>query len=135
MSRARLLSVMAMVVLACGLGGLAASPASATAIPLGNLALQLSDPDTGRVLRQATLTCVPTGGTHPDAQAACTDLINANGNINNIPPAQGVFCPAIVLPVTATAAGTWNGFRVSYGRTFVNSCYASVLTGGHVFHF
>jgi Subtilisin inhibitor-like len=135
MSRARLLSVMAAIALACGLGGLAAPPASATATSFGNLALQLSDPNTGRVLRQVTLSCLPTGGTHPDAQAACNDLINAYGNINNIPPEQGVFCPAIFLPVTATAAGTWGGLRISYGRTFSNSCFASVLTGGHVFHF
>jgi hypothetical protein len=77
-------------------------PASAT-VPLGNLFITLSDPSTGRVVGQATLTCVPTGGTHPDAQAACDDLIHANGDIANIPPARGVACPTFVLPVTAGA--------------------------------
>ena len=74
------------------------------------------------------------GGTHPDANATCNDLIAANGNIAAIPP-QLEFCPAFFDPTTVSASGSWRGFPLNYSKNFSNPCYADVSTGGHVFHF
>ena len=82
-----------------------------------------------------SLTCEPTGGTHPDAEAACTALAAVNGQISRIPPESGVVCTADYDPTTATASGYWRGLVIDYRQTFTNPCFANVETGGHVFHF
>lgn len=116
--------------------GIAASPASALAVgPVGELTLTLTYAGTGTVVSQVTLTCEPTGGTHPHAQAACDDLIPVNGQIANIPPESGVACPTYFLPVYATATGRWAGAADFYHKEFYNVCAATVETGGHVFDF
>lgn len=81
---------------------------------------------TTTVERAVTLTCNPTaGGTHPDAEAACAELERAHGR-----PALTLngdsdrACPQIYAPVVLTADGAWEGRRLSYERTFANSCVA-----------
>ncbi|MBO2463324.1 SSI family serine proteinase inhibitor [Actinomadura violacea] len=81
-----------------------------------------------------TLDCEPTGGTHPDAEAACKDLINANGDFRRIPP-EFAACPTYYLPVTASVKGTWHGVPVSTSARYTNGACAKVETGGHVFNF
>ncbi|MEU5877720.1 SSI family serine proteinase inhibitor [Spirillospora sp. NPDC047279] len=108
----------------------AAAPASAG--PNTRLTFSIA-PEIG-VPRSVTLTCQPTGGTHPDAEAACADLIKANGVIERIPPGGG-YCQPVERRVVASATGLWNGRLVSYERSFTNDCYARIATGGHVFHF
>jgi hypothetical protein len=114
--------------------GLLASPASA-ASPVGQLTLTLTSATSGGVFGQVTLTCEPTGGTHPHAQAACDDLIPVNGQISRVPPEQGVACAAYYLPVYATATGTRGGVAETYRMEFSNVCVANAETGGSVFHF
>lgn len=84
--------------------------------------------------RTVTLTCDPTGGTHPDGDAACADLTAVGGDIAALPLVPRV-CPAFVQTVTAQAQGTWLGVSKSYSKDFPNSCYANAFTGGHVFNF
>ncbi|EME52510.1 SSI family serine proteinase inhibitor [Amycolatopsis decaplanina] len=112
--------------------GLMTSPASA-ASPLGSLSLTITLADTGTVVAHATLTCEPTGGTHPHAQAACDDLIPAKGRIEDIPPQKDVVCCQVYQPVDATAIGTWAGVHRYYQQKFTNWCFAIARTGGHVF--
>lgn len=121
--------------IALAAGSIAASVAIApnASAALDSLTLTLTDQYNGA--KTVTLDCEPTGGTHPDADAACSDLIAANGQISQIPPEWGGVCPTYYDPTTASASGYWRGRSVSYQNDFENPCSANVATGGHVFHF
>ncbi|MCO5973812.1 SSI family serine proteinase inhibitor [Actinoallomurus soli] len=111
---------------------------SVTAAPTASaaadaLTLSLSSPLIGT--RTVTLTCEPTGGTHPAGDAACQDLIAANGDIARIPPYQLGGCGGYYDPTVASAVGHWRGLPVNYTNTFSNPCVANIVTGGHVFRF
>lgn len=113
----------------------AAAPAASVphAAPLGAFILRIEPLTTGAT-KTVTLTCEPTGGTHPDGDATCGDLIAADGDISRIPQAPA-FCPFIFKPVIASAHGIWRGRPVGYRKRFGNAECANVATGGHVFHF
>jgi Subtilisin inhibitor-like len=100
---------------------------------LDSLTLSLSSQFIGT--RTVTLDCEPTGGTHPNADAACKDLIAANGDISHIPPFQLGGCGGNYDPATAAAVGYWRGRLINYVKTFSNPCVATIETGGHVFRF
>jgi Subtilisin inhibitor-like len=110
--------------------GFMTSPALA-ASPVGQLDLTITNGEI--VLAYATLTCEPTGGTHPNAQKACDDLIPVKGQIGAIPPERDVFCIPEIQPVDVTATGIWAGVSVRYEGEFNSRCEAVVGTGGHVF--
>lgn len=116
---------------ALGLGVLVGPAASADS-PVGDLTLSIYYVNAGTTT-QVTLTCEPTGGTHPDAQNACDDLITANGDIYDIPPVSAN-CPAY-QPVVVSANGTWAGQSDTYGAKVQSWCTANAETGGHVFDF
>jgi len=103
--------------------------------PSGRLDLAVHDGQSagGRVLAAATLTCEPSGGSHPDAAAVCERLAAAGGDISKIPNSGG-FCPMIFMPVTVTASGSWKGHPVSFTKTYGNRCMADIAAGG-LFHF
>lgn len=112
-----------------------ATPADASTALASRLTLSITpESSTGGPGRTVTLTCEPTGGTHPDAAAACADLIKANGDIKRIPPAKGN-CLPVEIRVIAKASGIWQGRQIAYSQSFTNDCYANKGTGGHVFHF
>jgi hypothetical protein len=110
-----------------------AAPAAHAAQLSGSLTLWITPHDGGPVTA-VSLTCEPTGGTHPDASAACEDLIAAKGDIPSIPP-SGIICLPYEDRVTVGAYGTWDGRSVSYSREFTNDGCANIATGGHVFNF
>jgi hypothetical protein len=113
--------------------GLSAAPtALADTAPIGQLTLSITS-TLGGTTTTVTLTCEPTGGDHPDADAACADLIAANGNIEDIPPVPAQ-CPAF-NPVEFDASGTWAGQPVTYGMKNNQRCVLEAATGGHVFNF
>lgn len=121
-----------------GLFGLAvASPASADT-PVGQLTLSITsfDPATGLPAgtTTVTLTCEPTGGDHPDADAACADLVAAGGNISAIPAVSDSGCK-VHSAAEVDASGTWNGQPDSYGAKGPSFCELNTQTGGHVFDF
>lgn len=65
-----------------------------------------------------TLTCDPSGGDHPDAEAACRAIAAARVPFAPVP--AGMACTQIYGgPQTAAIEGTWRGERVqaSYKRT------------------
>ena len=125
-------SVMATTLAAVSLtASVAAAPAASA--QTGSFTLSLFSHLTSTT-RTVTLTCDPTGGTHPDGDAACADLTTVGGDIALLPLVPRV-CPSFVEPVTAQAQGTWLGAPRSYSKDFPNSCYANAFTGGHVFNF
>ncbi|MEU6534480.1 SSI family serine proteinase inhibitor [Streptomyces sp. NPDC047000] len=76
--------------------------------------------------RDALLLCDPPRG-HARAADACAELDAASGDIGAV-PRKDALCPMIYAPVTARAQGVWNGTRVTYARTFSNTCEMSALT-------
>lgn len=90
--------------------------------------------DDGNPNKAVTLQCEPAGGSHPDAKAACDDLIKAGGDFRKIPP-QNAACPSFFDPVTATVQGTWRGLRIFTSARYGNAGCANVATGGHVLNF
>ncbi|MEV6051424.1 SSI family serine proteinase inhibitor [Streptomyces sp. NPDC052107] len=77
--------------------------------------------------RGTLLLCDPPLG-HPHAAEACAELAAADGDIGRIPP-KDVFCPMIYAPVTAHAAGRWNGRPVDFQETYTNTCVMNARTG------
>ncbi|MYS48118.1 protease inhibitor protein, partial [Streptomyces sp. SID5998] len=73
--------------------------------------------------RAVTLTCAPTAsGTHPAAPDACAELRTVGGDFDALTAGGDVLCTKEYNPVVVTAAGVWQGKRVSYERTFANEC-------------
>jgi Subtilisin inhibitor-like len=73
-----------------------------------------------------TLTCDPVGGTHPNAQAACRQLLAAKNPFAPIP--RGIMCPMIPAgPQTGTAqvSGTYFGKPVSGSFSQHSPCAAT----------
>ncbi|WP_433869949.1 SSI family serine proteinase inhibitor [Saccharopolyspora sp. CA-218241] len=118
------------------LAGVAAAPAAASPEPVSALRLAVhgeavgSTAEPGAALRTALLTCDPAGGTHPKAEAACTDLAGVRGDLTALAESRPAkMCPLIYQPVTVTAQGTWRGKPVSFEQTFSNDCVATSSTG------
>jgi Subtilisin inhibitor-like len=71
-----------------------------------------------------TLQCDPSGGTHPDAAAACRALAAAKNPFAPVP--KGMMCPMIVGgPATAKIAGTWHDVNINAVFSQANGCQAS----------
>lgn len=76
------------------------------------------------------LTCRPAGGSHPNADRACAEIVAAQGDFNALPGAPGqTGCTMEYQPVTAVAEGTWRGEPVSWRHEFGNTCTLHTATG------
>jgi len=100
----------------------------------GSFNLSIISKATGDPIANASLTCNPAGGSHPNPEAACKQLTKADGYIEAIPEKQGI-CPKIFNPVILSASGTWDGGERKFQREFSNQCEAVLATGGVVFDF
>ncbi|MET8615718.1 subtilase-type protease inhibitor [Streptomyces misionensis] len=81
-----------------------------------------------------TLSCAPgASGTHPAAAEACAELRGAGGDLNALKARGDVWCNKLYDPVVIVQ-GVWQGRRVSYERTFGNTCERDA-TGGSLFAF
>ncbi len=69
-----------------------------------------------------TLRCDPPSGTHPLAEAACTALDAAGGDLNKIVGKPDTLCPATYDPAIATASGSYQGAKVIFRRIYSNPC-------------
>jgi hypothetical protein len=85
--------------------------------------LQLTTHDTANRVGSVTLTCDPTGGTHPRRDQACAVLSGVDGDFSRI-QARHQMCTLIYAPVDVTVVGTWRGKPVTYRTTFANRCEA-----------
>lgn len=84
--------------------------ASATAAKVSLTVVVKASP--GATPKRWTLRCDPTGGTHPDAQAACRQLLAAKNPFAPIP--RGIMCPMIAAgPQRATISGIFFGQHVA----------------------
>jgi Subtilisin inhibitor-like len=105
-----------------------AAPAGAQAPP-ASLKLTISDPGGGASgQRSVTLTCGPSGGTHPRAAEACAELSRTGGVIERA-PAPGAACTMIYAPVVAEATGHWDGRPVRFRGEYANQCALASKTG------
>ncbi|MEW2439317.1 subtilase-type protease inhibitor [Streptomyces caniferus] len=79
---------------------------------------------TATVQRAVTLSCMPGArGSHPDPQAACTQLRAVAGDFNAVTATPSDrLCTKEWNPFVVTADGVWQGKRVSYSYTFANAC-------------
>jgi len=103
--------------------GLAAAPAiHGPKLSASSLVLTVSEGETtGRAVQQVTLDC-PSGGTHAHPGAACKAVAAAGGDLDHLAGNPDTVCPMIYAPVTATAEGAWRGRKISWKKTFGNSC-------------
>lgn len=115
---------------------LAAYPAAAsTPDPLADpaSAFTLSIEDEAGVLAETTLECEPTGGSHPQADGACSALAEVDGDVSAVSYSEEA-CVFIYAPVTAHLSGKWDGSIVEYQETFPNRCVL-VSEKGPIFGF
>ena len=84
---------------------------------------------TAKDFRTSLLACGPDAGTHPQPDAACEAISDAEGDFHAIDRVAGP-CPLIFDPVTVRAAGVFDGRPVDYAETFSNTCVAANATGG-----
>jgi hypothetical protein len=78
--------------------------------------------------RVATLSCEPGGGIHPNKEAACAALTQADGDFDHIESTSRL-CTMDYSPVYASATGTWHGRKIGWTATFPNDCAAAAQTG------
>ncbi|MZD07874.1 protease inhibitor protein [Streptomyces sp. SID5785] len=90
------------------------------------------DAASATVERAATLTCAPRpGGTHPDASRACAELASVGGRFGELArPVSDGFCTKEWAPVTLSAAGVWEGRRVTWSATYANGCTLRAALSG-----
>jgi hypothetical protein len=75
-----------------------------------------------------TLRCDPPGGAHPKPAAACRTLRTVGGRPARLKPAP-TMCTMIYAPITAQITGRWRGKKITWSRTFGNSCEMARATG------
>ncbi|WP_086826045.1 SSI family serine proteinase inhibitor [Allokutzneria sp. NRRL B-24872] len=114
------------------------APAPAVAGTDGNtpsvLALSVVDEHRATPARRVTLRCDPTGGNHPLAAAACSQLAKVAGNFTRLNAVPVPRCTKEYAPRTVRATGFWRGQAVSHRASYANSCLALAATGS-VFRF
>jgi hypothetical protein len=96
---------------ACGSATSTGSASRPSAPPAKVSLTVVVTPTPGATPQRWTLRCDPTGGTHPDAKAACRSLLAAKNPFAPIP--RGIMCPMIAAgPQRATISGTFFGQHV-----------------------
>ncbi|WP_329561815.1 SSI family serine proteinase inhibitor [Kitasatospora sp. NBC_01266] len=110
------------------------TPAQAQPVGTGTQLRLTIRADTTGASRVVELLCDPTRGDHPRAQEACDAIAAANGDLDQLHGTPGVLCDDLYQPVTADAAGFWQGQRVNWQHHFANPCGLHTRTDP-VFHF
>jgi hypothetical protein len=75
-----------------------------------------------------TLRCDPPGGAHPKPSAACRLLRTVGGHPARLRPAR-TMCTMIYAPITAQITGKWHGKKISWSKTYGNTCEMTRATG------
>jgi hypothetical protein len=81
------------------------------------------------VTTEVSLRCEPTGGTHPDAEAACATLEQVDGDFDALIP-LGMFCPEYFQPVAVEVVGKWRDRTVTFEHVYGNRCVAEDQSEG-----
>lgn len=114
----------------CGLFG------SASALPEpseSTLVITAYDSTGLSVVKEMTLKCNPTGGSHIDAHGACAALEEADGEFTSLRPLE-IACTLEYQPVTIEVGGNWVDRVVHFDREYSNMCVAGAESEG-VFRF
>jgi len=77
-----------------------------------------------------SLTCQPSGGSHPHPEHACAELAAAGGDFGRLKPRTGTACTYLYQPVDVTAYGHWHSRPVVFTAEYGNPCMAAVATNG-----
>lgn len=85
------------------------------------------------VVKEVTLKCEPTGGSHAEAEDACASIESVGGNLDELLDRQ-LICPDVYQPVTVEVGGNWDDMVVAFERTYANLCFAFSQSDG-VFQF
>jgi hypothetical protein len=100
------------------------APASGSA-STPNTDLKIVVTDGTKTVSSWSLTCDPTGGTHPHPDQACAALTE-NGRTALPPVGKGMMCTMIFAGAqTATVSGTWAGKSVDASFSRKNGCETS----------
>ncbi|WP_330461310.1 protease inhibitor [Streptomyces sp. NBC_00820] len=114
-----------------GVAGAAPDTAAPSLYAPSALVLTTGHGDTAATVtpeRAVTLNCAPTpSGTHPAAGLACAELRGVGGDFAALKTRDDVWCTKRYEPVVVTVQGVWQGQRVSYERTFGNTCAKDAL--------
>lgn len=108
---------------------------SASAGPTGVQALQeftitISQGESVVPDRTVTLTCNPTGGTHPDAAAACAIVDQVGGaGLENMDLDPDAICTMQYDPYTVSVQGNDHFLWVDFAKTYSNPCVLTARTG------
>lgn len=76
----------------------------------------------GQVAERWSLTCNPSGGTHPDPELACRVLIEKGAEALPAVARDRVCAQVVGSAQSATVTGTWRGQSVSSSFNLTNSC-------------
>lgn len=83
---------------------------------------------TGRI-GTVSLSCQPTGGSHPKRGNACASLSKVDGEFDKL-QGEPQACTLIYAPVDVSAVGKWRGKPVTYRTTYANRCVADIESDG-----
>jgi hypothetical protein len=108
-----------------------APPPGAERVPSSTIVLTTSTGDAG--VRSVDLHCEPSGGSHPNAQQACDELLRSDGDVQAVQDSDAL-CTFEYRPVHVTAVGSWHGQRRNFDHVYANACVMRVDTGS-VFQF
>ena len=130
-SGARYLLIVAVCAAAATACGTAAAPASSPAPAKVSLDIKVTGGSGGA--HTWTLRCDPTGGSHPDAAAACAVLLKAKDPFAPVP--RGLMCPMILASTpVAKVTGTYFGQHIDATFTQGGCDGARWTKIGQIFH-
>ncbi|WP_410648997.1 SSI family serine proteinase inhibitor [Amycolatopsis sp. cmx-4-54] len=90
---------------------------------------QLTSHDTRGRVGTVSLTCEPTGGSHPGRGGACAKLSEVDGDFDRLRPEPRA-CTLEYAPVDVSAVGKWRGEPVIYRTSYANRCVADAESAG-----
>ena len=130
MRRARLFAAAGIAAAAMTIAGVAAPAASAQVDQPTILFLSISQGETITAdAPTVSLTCSPTGGTHPSAAEVCAALDYVRGELEMADADPNRMCTMIYAPVTVSAFGFVGNRMVDIERTYGNACVMAADTG------
>lgn len=111
---------------------LVSAPAQAqpTTNGLQNLTLTISQGESVVPDRTVTLTCGPTGGTHPRAAAACAIVDQVGGaGLEDMNLDPNAICTLEYNPYTVSVQGNDHFLWIDFVKTYDNPCVLNAHTG------
>lgn len=90
---------------------------------------QLTSHEPNGRIGSVSLSCQPTGGSHPKRGNACASLSKVDGDFAKL-RGKPQACTLIYAPVDVSAVGKWRGRPVNYRTSYANRCVADTESDG-----